>query len=870
MRLLHFDKAGKLLLADFGGKTVPPYAILSHRWGTSEVLFEDIANSSYDQKKGYRKIEFCAEKVAKDQLQYFWIDTCCINKWDLNELSVSINSMFRWYKDAKTCYVFLADVSAPTAATAAQQSSWETSFRTSEWFCRGWTLQELIAPKSVEFFSLEGQRIGDKRSLAQLVYEISNIPIEALQGCSLDRFTIPERIEWTENRETTEEEDIVYCLLGILDISMPASYGEGREKAQLRLEAQMASSAPFMIPFCRNDSFVGRESQLAELEARLFRSKRPTFVAIEGPRGIGKSQLALELAYRIRQQNKNYCVLWIDASSIGGLHQSYATIAQKLKIPGWDDNKTDIKQIIKRYLSRKDVGQSLLIFDNADNADSMFAESHTRQGANLMEYLPQSEFCSILFTTAYSDQARVLACQEIIELQEMEQDMAQSMLERYLSTPLSRNQQSQAKLLLQELSHLPLAIVQAAAYINNTHITLQEYRIRLAKQRRTDLESYSEVLEDKLEDSDREGPVVTTLHLSINQIRHDSPLAASYLFLAACVNRKDILLEFLRASSHREREEAIRIINCYNLVTRRPADSSLDLHQLVHTAVRGWLQKQMILEEWTTKAVIQLSRVFPDDRHGNRSKWRRMLPHAKYTLSHRARSQEGRETMTLVWNYAEALLSDGQYGESERLFIQAMDTFQKILGDEHSDTLNSMDRLAITFCHQNRWKEAEGLEVQVVQTRKRVFGDDHPDTLTSMNNLALAYKGQGRLKEAEQLEVQVTNIRKRVLGGEHPHTLTSIANLAATCSEQGRWEEAEQMNLQVLEIRKRVLGDEHPETLTSKANLATIYWFQRRWKEAEQMDLQVLETRKRVLGDEHPDTLTSIANLGLTYEKQSQ
>jgi hypothetical protein len=204
--------------------------------------------------------------------------------------------------------VFLPDVSVPTTAAVAQQSDWKASFRASEWFRRGWTLQELVAPKLVEFFSLEGQRIGDKRSFGQVVYEITNILIKALQGCHLDKFTLLERIEWTKNRETTEEEDIVYCLLGILDVSMPASYGEGRKKAQIRLKAELDRSALFLVPFSQNNNFVGRESQLARLEVQFSKGNQAAIVAIAGPRGTIKLQLVLKLTYRTRQQNKSCSV----------------------------------------------------------------------------------------------------------------------------------------------------------------------------------------------------------------------------------------------------------------------------------------------------------------------------------------------------------------------------------------------------------------------------------------------------------------------------------------------------------------------------------------------------------------------------------
>jgi hypothetical protein len=204
--------------------------------GDSEILIEDISNGAYKKKEeGYQKLRFCANQAAQDELQYFWIDTCCIDRWNLRERSKAINSMFQWYKNAIRCYVFLSDVSVSTATEPVQHSDWEPSFHASAWFTRGWTLQELIVPVSVEFFSCEGYPIGDKASLDQLIHEITNIPLAALRNCLLHQFTISERERWAENRETTEEEDIVYCLLGILGVSMPTVYGEGQESARSRL-----------------------------------------------------------------------------------------------------------------------------------------------------------------------------------------------------------------------------------------------------------------------------------------------------------------------------------------------------------------------------------------------------------------------------------------------------------------------------------------------------------------------------------------------------------------------------------------------------------------------------------------------------------
>jgi hypothetical protein len=181
MRLLHLESETGRLTWSFYGSDIPPYAVLSHTWGDGEVTFEDLVNGTEKSKTGYRKILFCGEQAARDHLKYFWVDTCCIDKWNLEELSNAINSMFRWYRNADECYVLLSDVPPTNGEAHLDQSIWEESFRKNRWFTRGWTLQELIDPASVEFFT-EHQRLGDKQSLEQEIHEITGIPIKAYRA----------------------------------------------------------------------------------------------------------------------------------------------------------------------------------------------------------------------------------------------------------------------------------------------------------------------------------------------------------------------------------------------------------------------------------------------------------------------------------------------------------------------------------------------------------------------------------------------------------------------------------------------------------------------------------------------------------------
>jgi hypothetical protein len=240
MRLLSSNADSSFRLTRFAGNNIPSYAILSHTWEADdqEITFHDLMNHLGCSKKGYRKIQFCGEQAKRDGLQYFWVDSCCIDKSSSAELQEAINSMFRWYRDAAKCYVYLSDVSTGKHSRSSERL-WEVAFRQSRWFTRGWTLQELLAPQSVEFFSRDGKRLGDKDSLEQQIHEVTGIAVQVLQGGPLSQFSDDERRSWAAKRETSIEEDQVYCLLGIFDVYLPLIYGEGKKNAFRRLQDEI-------------------------------------------------------------------------------------------------------------------------------------------------------------------------------------------------------------------------------------------------------------------------------------------------------------------------------------------------------------------------------------------------------------------------------------------------------------------------------------------------------------------------------------------------------------------------------------------------------------------------------------------------------
>lgn len=256
----------------------PPYAILSHRWEEHEVTFADLAGPILENERetwepkdtrkaiSWKKIKGAC-KIAREQdcaIKWIWLDMCCINKESSAELQESLNSMFAWYRDAGICLVYLRDVPDCELWDASKDDS---AFQESEWFARGWTLQELIAPgNSMLFFSRDWKPIGTRGDLASLISDITNIDVTLLSGnhtnpvpsgdssvatsdtnrrrVDFSRWSIATRMSWAAKRKTTREEDRAYSLAGLFDVSLTVMYGEGGENAFWRLQLEIIQKSP--------------------------------------------------------------------------------------------------------------------------------------------------------------------------------------------------------------------------------------------------------------------------------------------------------------------------------------------------------------------------------------------------------------------------------------------------------------------------------------------------------------------------------------------------------------------------------------------------------------------------------------------------
>jgi tetratricopeptide (TPR) repeat protein len=502
---------------------------------------------------------------------------------------------------------------------------------------------------------------------------------------------------------------------------------------------------------------------------------------------------------------------------------------------------------------------------------------------------------------------------DIITVEPMSEADARTLLEKKLGKQEGDDNIAE---LVTELEFMPLAIVQAAAYISQRapRCSVQEY---LEEFRRSDRERAT-LLDFEggqlRRDREAKNSIIITWQISFDHIRRIRPSASNLLSLMSFFDRQGIPealvrnraigtefceapisrhsrgIKHLKLFFHRNKnvhkgqiqdpkcrdfvdsfEDDVLILRNFSFISIDKDKTTFEMHRLVQLAIKRWLEAHGQRERWKHQFIVNLCSEIPTGKYENWAICQALFPHAKSAAAQKPENQESlKRWATILYRAAWYAEEVGNGAEAEEMSVAAMKARKKLLGREHEDTLWSMSLVGDAYNLRGQWSAAESLFVQVMEIRKSKLGVDHPDTLISMANLASTYRNQGRWEEAESLDVQVMETSKSKLGVDHPDTLTSMANLASTFWNQGRWEEAESLFVQVMETRKSKLGVDHPSTLTSMANLASTFWNQGRWEEAESLFVKVMETHKSKLGVDHPDTLTSMGSLASTYRNQGR
>ncbi|KAL7921812.1 hypothetical protein ACQKWADRAFT_294513 [Trichoderma austrokoningii] len=699
-------------------------------------------------------------------------------------------------------------------------------------------------------------------------------------------------------------------------------------------ENRLADPKPhFNIPFPRDLDFVDRPALREWLEEQ-YNASPARRIALVGMGGFGKSQIAIEFAYRVHIASPETSVFWIHGGTEAKFEESYRSLANTLTLPDRHDPNTNVLALVRDWLQSAESPPWLIILDNADEMETLFpprSQDGESQREPLASYLPKTGNGKIVITSRNRSVAERLTGgghKSIQEVPTMDHAEALKILENKLSQDID---QDGAADLARALDFIPLAVSQAAAYINRRapRVSISSYMEEFRQNEKQKRSLLNRDAGDLRRREDVSNSVVITWQVTFEQIRHERPSAANLLLLMSFFQSQNIPECMLSGYNNivesnveedmdgdEDLEDDLDILRGYSLLRLSTSSGLCDMHALVQFCTKVWLLesngnmfarlKSLFLslcaeyfpsgdfETWASCQVLLphvksfLDEEEPTEEPGI-SNWFELLRNISHYMSNigsfsaaestaqkaldssrRLLGNEHHRTLDFMFLLSSVHLEQDRYEEAELLRVQMIEMSKRAIGDEHPLTLKRLSLLPTLYQLQGKYADAESLLLQMIEISKRIWGDGHPETMRHISDLAWTYSNQGKLAEAELLGVQATETLKRTLGEQHTLTLDGLSLLANTYQKQGRLTEAESLVTQDIEIKKKALGDEHPDVVNAMLDLADIFRLQGRSRDAELLLVQIAETRRKTLGSEHPETLEAIVHLACDLEHQGR
>ena len=619
------------------------------------------------------------------------------------------------------------------------------------------------------------------------------------------------------------------------------------------------------VPFGRNPFFTGRGRLLERLHMQLSRSQRAALTqsyALSGLGGIGKTQTAIEYAYRYRQEYR--AVLWVRADSRETLVADYIAIARLLSLP--EESAQDhmlIVAAVKRWLEQQEGW--LLILDNADALQL------------LTDFLPSEGNGHLLLTTRAQATGKIA---ENLSVEKMELSEGMQLVLRRAKLLASQEPldnvstavRTASQQLVTELDGLPLALDQAGAYMEDTGTGLSEY---LSLYRRY----YLDLLQQQSNlSSDYPHTVASTWALSFEQVEQQSPSAAELLRLCAFLHPDAIPEEILTkgaaelgpvlspvAADPLLLNRAIQVLRRYSLVKRDPDARLLNLHRLVQVVLKEQMDEP-VQRAWAERSIRAVNRAFPEAEFFYSWEWERCeqcLPHAllcaQWIAQHDFTFPEAARLLHVTGRY---LRERGQLTKAEPLLERALSLREQVLGAEHAEAGRTLNELACIYLDLGKYEQVERLLEPALTGFERVLGPAHPVIALTLHRLAAAYMYEGKYAQAEPLLERSLVIGEQTLGPEHPEVLEILHSLADLYHYQGKYAQAEPLYQRALTMLEHVLGSEHPYVASILPDLAYLYIDQGKYAQAEPLLQRALTILEHVLGPEQPYTAFSLRALG--------
>ncbi|HEY7417885.1 MAG TPA: FxSxx-COOH system tetratricopeptide repeat protein, partial [Ktedonobacteraceae bacterium] len=638
------------------------------------------------------------------------------------------------------------------------------------------------------------------------------------------------------------------------------------------LASPVATTAPlWSVPYRRNLFFTGREQMLTSLHTALQarQTVASTYIqAISGLGGIGKTQSALEYAYRFRDQYQ--AVLWARAETSDVLLADMVSLAEVLDLPEkGDQGQQQVVKAVKRWLSQHT--DWLLILDNVEDI-------------NLISDFLSFEVNGHVLLTIRTQAVGTLA--QRIDLEPMEEEEGTLFLLRRAKllapdAPLEEIDEAQcreARKVYQLMGGLPLALDQAGAYIESSQCSLSDY-LRFLQS------SQLRLLAERDECTDHPLSVSRTFALTFERLEREHPSAAAFLTVCAYLAPEAIpetfflegaaylgpTLETL-AVDPLQFNSAVRALLSYSLLQRDARARTVTVHRLVQAVLKGRLPETE-QRTWTARVLHAMAQLFPsEDTHIDY--WQtceRLLPHALVCITLGEQWEADKEQRIMIMSHvAMYLLKRAQYLETDSLLQRALLLGEQVLGSENPQYAAILHRLAESHREQGKFEQAEPLFQRALRIREQTLGTEHPLVAESLTRLGILYRRQGKFEQAEPLFLRALQIYEQALGSEHPQLAFPLYGLGNLYQEQGKFEQAELSYLRSLHIREQALGSEHPQLAFPLYSLGNLYQEQGKFEQAESLLQQALHIREQALGSEHPQLAFPLYGLGSLYQKQGK
>jgi len=622
------------------------------------------------------------------------------------------------------------------------------------------------------------------------------------------------------------------------------------EESLVRKAALTAARAARNVPQARNPNFTGREEMLAELRATLTSGQAAELTqAIHGLGGVGKTQLAIEYAYRHRA---DYSVVWwVRAGELAALAGDYAALAAALDLPQKDvRDQAVVVEAVRRWLEQN-TGW-LLVFDNAG------------EPADIREYLPRSAAGHVIITSrnpAWGTVARPLGIPVFERPTSVE----------FLLKRTGQADREAAGKLAEALGDLPLALEQAAAYIEATGESLSGH-LRMFRERR------AELLKRPSPSSD--STVAATWELSFQQVERRSPPAAALLNLCAFLAPDDIPLDIVQqapelpeplaeaAADAVQFDDAIAALRRFSLVSR--SGDALSVHRLVQAVTRERLAEEA-RKRWAAAAARSVNRAFPIDSDDVRT-WpacSRLLPHALAAADHcEPLAVAPAETARLLNQAGVYLHGRAEFPRARTCFERALKIDEAAHGLDHPNVAACVNNLGLVLQAQGDLAAARACYERALKINEAAYGLDHPNVAACVNNLGLVLQAQGELAGARACFERALKIDEAAYGPDHPKVAIRVNNLGGVLHDQGDLAGARACHERALKIAEAAYGPEHPNVATSVNNLGSVLLDQGDLAGARACFERALKIDEAAYGPEHPKVATDVNNLGRVLQNQ--